>query len=197
MRAIPYTKPGFVMTARRTPGVYTPEPAERTCAPSAVKSLYAPEIEDLRERWGERRISPQRGVDIVDVGVAAVAPDLGDDQSVLRHESIVGRHAAIIPALRGRGKGIAAAWRDAPSRAIVRRLTVRSSRPHMPTTNPTLQRPSPGISRIDQPSHRTHGFAVRFGYPQTVSAYRPTVSKYFPNKTHGGKAKAWQRRRSS
>ena len=61
----------------------------------------------------------------------------------------------------------------------------------MPTSKATLQRPSAGISRIDQPSHRTHGFVVRFGYRQTPSGYRPTVSKYFPDKSHGGKAKAW------
>ena len=61
----------------------------------------------------------------------------------------------------------------------------------MPTTKPTLQRPSAGISRVDQPSHRTHGFVVRFGYKKTASGYRPKVSKYFPDKSHGGKRAAW------
>ena len=61
----------------------------------------------------------------------------------------------------------------------------------MPTTKPTLQHPSAGISRVDQPSRRTHGFVVRFDYRKTASGYRPRVSKFFPDKTHGGKAKAW------
>ena len=60
------------------------------------------------------------------------------------------------------------------------------------TVKPSLQRPSAGISRVDQPSHRTHGFVVRFGYRKTASGYRPKVSKFFADKSNGGKRAAWQ-----
>ena len=61
----------------------------------------------------------------------------------------------------------------------------------MPTTKATQQHPSAGISRVDQESTRTRGFVVRIGYTKTKTGYRPKVTKYFPDKTHGGKAKAW------
>ncbi|NOT09833.1 MAG: hypothetical protein HOP28_16695 [Gemmatimonadales bacterium] len=49
----------------------------------------------------------------------------------------------------------------------------------------------PGISRIDQPSTRTHGWFVRVGYhvrKDGVSAPRHT--KFFGDAGHGGKTKA-------
>lgn len=43
---------------------------------------------------------------------------------------------------------------------------------------------SPGISRIDQPSHRTHGFFVR------VSSQGRVHSAFFADRKHGGRARA-------
>lgn len=52
--------------------------------------------------------------------------------------------------------------------------------------------PSPGISRIDQPSRRTHGYFVRVGYRMTDVGSRPTSSAYFGDASHGGRRKAWE-----
>ena len=58
---------------------------------------------------------------------------------------------------------------------------------------------SPGISRIDQDSTRTHGFVVRLGYSRTSSGgWRPRHQAFFGDATHGGKrgalraAEAWR-----
>jgi len=58
---------------------------------------------------------------------------------------------------------------------------------------------SPGISRIDQDSTRTHGFVVRLGYTRTTSGgWRPRHQAFFGDATHGGKrgalraAEAWR-----
>ena len=58
---------------------------------------------------------------------------------------------------------------------------------------------SPGISRIDQDSTRTHGFVVRLGYSRTASGgWRPRHQAFFGDATHGGKrgalraAEAWR-----
>jgi hypothetical protein len=48
-----------------------------------------------------------------------------------------------------------------------------------------------GISRIDQPSTRTHGYFVRVGYHRTRDgAWRPKHRAFFGDAGHGGKAKA-------
>jgi hypothetical protein len=48
-----------------------------------------------------------------------------------------------------------------------------------------------GISRIDQPSTRTHGWFVRVGfYERKDGTYVPRHTKYFGDFTHGGKTKA-------
>jgi len=48
-----------------------------------------------------------------------------------------------------------------------------------------------GISRIDQPSTRTHGWFVRSGfYERKDGTYVPRISKYFGDFTHGGKQRA-------
>ncbi len=48
-----------------------------------------------------------------------------------------------------------------------------------------------GISRIDQPSTRTHGWFVRSGfYERKDGTYAPRISKYFGDFTHGGKQRA-------
>ncbi|HEX2778620.1 MAG TPA: hypothetical protein VHM30_03910 [Gemmatimonadaceae bacterium] len=52
--------------------------------------------------------------------------------------------------------------------------------------------PSPGISRIDQESRRTHGYFVRVGYKMTDGGSRPTASAYFGDASHGGRKKAWE-----
>jgi hypothetical protein len=46
-------------------------------------------------------------------------------------------------------------------------------------------RPEPGISRIDQPARRTYGWFVR------VSAHGQLLSRFFPDRSHGGKLKAF------
>jgi hypothetical protein len=48
-----------------------------------------------------------------------------------------------------------------------------------------------GISRIDQPSTRTHGWFVRAGfYRRANGKYAPRHRKFFGDVTHGGKRKA-------
>jgi len=53
-------------------------------------------------------------------------------------------------------------------------------------------RPSAGISRIDQPSRRTHGYFVRVGYRMTSNGSRPSASAYFGDASHGSRKKAWE-----
>ena len=48
-----------------------------------------------------------------------------------------------------------------------------------------------GISRIDQPSTRTHGWFVRVGfYEKRDGTYAPRHRKFFGDHSHGGKARA-------
>ena len=50
---------------------------------------------------------------------------------------------------------------------------------------------SPGISRIDQESTRTHGYFVRVGYERTKQGtWRPRHRAFFGDASHGGKMKA-------
>lgn len=56
----------------------------------------------------------------------------------------------------------------------------------------TPSRPSSGISRIDQATRRTHGYFVRVGYKRTSRGYRPTLTSFFGDATHGGKRQAWE-----
>ena len=62
------------------------------------------------------------------------------------------------------------------------------SRPGLswPAQLPTMKKPSktPGICRIDQPSHRTHGFFVR------LHRHGKIYSAFFTDLKHGGKAAA-------
>ena len=49
----------------------------------------------------------------------------------------------------------------------------------------------PGISRIDQPSTRTHGWFVRAGfYRAKKRIYAPRHRKFFGDVSHGGKARS-------
>ena len=57
---------------------------------------------------------------------------------------------------------------------------------------PTPERPSKGISRIDQPSRRPHGFFVRLDYQRTPDGYRPRLVSFFGDASHGGKRGAWK-----
>ena len=63
---------------------------------------------------------------------------------------------------------------------------------------------SPGISRIDQDSTRTHGFVVRLGYTRSANGgWRPRHQAFFGDATHGGKrgalraAEAWREEKSA
>ena len=50
-----------------------------------------------------------------------------------------------------------------------------------------------GISRIDQPSTRTHGWFVRAGFHRRRDgSYGPRHQKFFGDATYGGKRKALQ-----
>lgn len=76
------------------------------------------------------------------------------------------------------------------SRAGSRKAASKPSRRTGGTPSPA--NPSPGISRIDQESRRTHGYFVRVGYKMTDAGSRPTASAYFGDASHGGKKKAWE-----
>lgn len=55
---------------------------------------------------------------------------------------------------------------------------------------PTRRGLAAGISRIDHEGSRTHGFFVRVGYRKTTSGWRPRVSAFFGDASHGGKSPA-------
>ena len=60
----------------------------------------------------------------------------------------------------------------------------------MKTTHARLVRRR-GISRIDQPSTRTHGWFVRAGFYQRADgSYAPRHRKFFGDASHGGKRRA-------
>jgi hypothetical protein len=54
----------------------------------------------------------------------------------------------------------------------------------------SLPQPSPGISRVDQKSTRTHGYVGRLGYRQTETGWRPAHKAFFGDASHGGAAGA-------
>ncbi|HEU4563045.1 MAG TPA: hypothetical protein VFS05_00295 [Gemmatimonadaceae bacterium] len=49
---------------------------------------------------------------------------------------------------------------------------------------------TPGISRIDQASTRTHGYVVRLEYQRTDTGWRPKHTAFFGDASHGGKEEA-------
>lgn len=55
---------------------------------------------------------------------------------------------------------------------------------------PTRRGLPAGISRIDHEGSRTHGFFVRVGYRKTARGWRPRVSAFFGDASHGGKPSA-------
>jgi hypothetical protein len=61
---------------------------------------------------------------------------------------------------------------------------------HMPRTASKNRGLTPGISRIDQPTTRTHGYFVRVGYRKTTKGWRPKASAFFGDASHGGKSSA-------
>lgn len=67
----------------------------------------------------------------------------------------------------------------------------RSSAAGASTRRPTPDNPSPGISRVDQPSRRTHGYVVRLDYRKTPNGYRPRITAFFGDISHGGRRAAW------
>ena len=60
----------------------------------------------------------------------------------------------------------------------------------MPRTASKNRGLTPGISRIDQPTTRTHGYFVRVGYRKTSKGWRPKASAFFGDASHGGKSSA-------
>jgi hypothetical protein len=60
----------------------------------------------------------------------------------------------------------------------------------MPRTASKNRGLTPGISRIDQPTTRTHGYFVRVGYRKTAKGWRPKASAFFGDASHGGKSSA-------
>lgn len=59
------------------------------------------------------------------------------------------------------------------------------------TKQPTRKVRRPGISRIDQPSTRTHGWFVRAGfYTRRDGTSAPRHRKFFGDVTYGGKRRA-------
>jgi hypothetical protein len=60
----------------------------------------------------------------------------------------------------------------------------------MPRTASKSRGLTPGISRIDQPNTRTHGYFVRVGYRKTAKGWRPKASAFFGDASHGGKSSA-------
>lgn len=79
--------------------------------------------------------------------------------------------------------------RSSNSRTATR---AKSARRKTSTAKPSLQRPSSGISRIDQPSRRTHGYFVRLDYRKTPAGYRPRLTAFFGDASHGGRKASWQ-----
>lgn len=77
-------------------------------------------------------------------------------------------------------------------RGVKRPSVTRASGSRAATGAPTPERPSKGISRIDQPSRRTHGFFVRLDYRKTPDGYRPRLVSFFGDASHGGKRGAWK-----
>jgi hypothetical protein len=75
---------------------------------------------------------------------------------------------------------------------VKRSSVARGAGSRASTKPPTPERPSKGISRIDQPSRRTHGFFVRLDYQKTPDGYRPRLVSFFGDASHGGKRGAWK-----
>ena len=50
--------------------------------------------------------------------------------------------------------------------------------------------PSPGITRVDQESTRTHGWVGRVGYRRTDAGWRPQFTAFFGDRSHGSSADA-------
>jgi hypothetical protein len=86
----------------------------------------------------------------------------------------------------------AGARKRAASTRSTRAAKSAPTRPARDLGRPTPERPSKGISRIDQPSRRTHGFFVRLDYRKTPDGYRPRLVAFFGDASHGGKRAAWK-----
>jgi hypothetical protein len=73
-----------------------------------------------------------------------------------------------------------------------RRTSARSRKPSVRSRRTRSASKIPGVSRIDQPSTRTFGYFVRFGYRPTPRGTRPKFTAFFGDATNGGKAKAFK-----
>lgn len=51
---------------------------------------------------------------------------------------------------------------------------------------------SKGITRVDQPSTRTHGYVVRVGWKKTRKGWRPKKQGFFADKGNGGKRNTYR-----
>lgn len=80
-----------------------------------------------------------------------------------------------------------ATTRTAAKRPPVRRTPAKAA----PARKPTPDSPSRGITRVDQPSRRTHGYVVRLDYRKTPGGYRPQITRFFPDGRHGSRKAAW------
>ncbi|MGH7720794.1 MAG: hypothetical protein ACREON_18350 [Gemmatimonadaceae bacterium] len=58
------------------------------------------------------------------------------------------------------------------------------------TRRATSARLERGITRVDQPSTRTHGYVVRVGYRRTPRGWRPRHTSFFGDARHGSATKA-------
>lgn len=96
---------------------------------------------------------------------------------------------------RGATRSAGAAKRGATTKRAATRPAGTAKRPTAkkaaPAKRSTTKRVGTGISRVDQESTRTHGYAVRIGYERTsTGGWRPRHTKFFGDASHGSSAKA-------
>jgi hypothetical protein len=85
--------------------------------------------------------------------------------------------------------------RDAPFTVIIRHASDDHAHPipwgHVKKRTRKRRSTRHGISRIDQPSTRTHGWFVRVGYrKRRDGSYGAKHTKFFGDVSHGGKNRA-------
>ena len=92
------------------------------------------------------------------------------------------------------------ATRGTAARGSTRSTGTAAKRPAAKKSAPaakrsTTKRAGTGISRVDQESTRTHGYAVRIGYERTTTGgWRPRHTAFFGDASHGSQTKALRRR---
>lgn len=101
--------------------------------------------------------------------------------------------AAKSPAAKGAAKGATKSAAKGAAKTAMKAPAKRGAAKGAATSAAARKIPtkrSPGISRVDQDSTRTHGWVVRLAYEQTSSGWRPKHTAYFGDATHGGAVKA-------